>query len=107
MSELRPEDFQNEIDEEMTVTISTDDGDVECAIVTIFTVDEKDYIALLPLDKAGNPSEDEVWFYGYKEDFDDPNSEPELIYIEDEDELEAVMDKFDEYLDNLDFEEMN
>lgn len=105
MSELNPDDFLNEIDEEMTVTIDTDEGSVECSIITILTVNDKDYIALLPMDKEGNPSEDDVWFYGYKENPDDPNEEPELIYIDDDDELEAVFDKFDEYLDNLEFDE--
>ncbi|MBQ6574588.1 MAG: DUF1292 domain-containing protein, partial [Lachnospiraceae bacterium] len=46
----------------------------------------------------------EVWFYGYKEDENDPNVEPELFYIEDDDEYEAVADAFDEYLDDEEFE---
>lgn len=104
MSDLRPEDFDDYVDEDMTVTIDTDDGEVTCSILTILTVDNKDYIALLPQDKEGNTGED-VWFYGYKEDPNDPNVEPELIYIEDEDELEAVYDKFDEYLDEIEFDE--
>lgn len=105
MSELKPEDFQQEMDEAMTVTISTDDGDIECSIITILTVDDKDYIALLPLGKEGNPSEDDVWFYGYSENENDPNEEPVLTYIDDDDELEAVFDKFDEYLDSIEFDE--
>ncbi len=31
---------------------------VECEILTIFTVNEQDYIALLPLTEAGEPNED-------------------------------------------------
>lgn len=104
MSEIKPEDFNDVIDEEMTVTINTDEGDITCQIITILTVDNKDYIALLPLDKDGNPTED-VWFYGYKEDPNDPNKEPELIYIDDDEELENVFDKYDEYLDDLEFDE--
>ena len=98
----------NEFDEtEMTVDIELDDGTtVTCAIVTIITVNEKDYIALLPLDENGQSNDGEVWFYGYKEDEDDPNVEPELIYIEDDDEYEAVADAFDEFLDNEEFELM-
>jgi len=53
MSELRPEDFDKEMDEEMTVTIETDDGDYICSIITILTVDDKDYIALSPQDEVG------------------------------------------------------
>lgn len=105
MSDIRPEDFENEIDEQMTVTLNLEDGDVTCAIITILTVDGKDYIALEPIDDEGEPIGDDVWFYGYKEDEKDPNAEPELIYIDDDDELEAVFDKFDEYLDSLEFDE--
>ena len=65
--------------EEMTVTLELDDGSVDCAVVTIITVEEKDYIALMPLDENGENEDGEVWFYGYKENPDDPNEEPELI----------------------------
>ena len=41
-------------DTDMTVDIELDDGTVvNCAIVTIITVNGKDYIALLPLDENG------------------------------------------------------
>ena len=94
-------------DTNMTVEIELTDGrKVTCAIVTILTVNSKDYIVLLPLDEDGNSSEGEVWFYGYKEDENDPNVEPELTYIADDDEYEAVADAFDEYLDNEEFELM-
>lgn len=98
--------FDKELDEEMTVSLDLDDGTtVVCSIVTIFEVGDKDYIALMPLDEEGNAASDEVWIYGYKENEEDPNEEPELIYIDDEDEYEAAADKFDEYLDSLDFED--
>ena len=49
--------------EEMTVELELDDGsNVTCAVVTILTVSEKDYIALLPLDENGENAEGEVWF---------------------------------------------
>ena len=94
-------------DTDMTVEIELTDGKkVNCAIITILTIHDKDYIVLLPLDDEGQSSEGEVWFYGYKEDDNDPNVEPELIYIEDDEEYEAVADAFDEYLDNEEFEMM-
>jgi len=94
-------------DEEMTVDIELEDGtNVTCAIVTILTVNSKDYIVLLPLDEEGQSEDGEVWFYGYKEDESDPNIEPELIYIEDDEEYEAVADAFDEFLDNEEYEAM-
>ncbi len=45
---------QNNDDEDIVVTLDLDDGSqVECEILTIFTVGERDYIALLPLDENG------------------------------------------------------
>lgn len=97
----------NFADEEMTVTLELDNGrEVNCAVVTILTVSEKDYIVLLPLDENGDNEDGEVWFYGYKEDESDPNAEPELLFIEDDDEYESVADAFDEYLDSQEFDEL-
>ena len=52
-----------ENDEEMTVTLTLDDGtELECVVLTIFEAGEKEYIALLPLD--GREAEDgEVCLY--------------------------------------------
>lgn len=94
-------------DEEMTVEIELTDGTiVNCAIITILTVNKKDYIALLPLNENGENEDGEVWFYGYHENPDDSNEEPELIYIEDDEEYDAVADAFDEFLDNSEFDEL-
>lgn len=92
--------------EEMNITVSFDDGDVVCAVVTIFECEDKDYIALLPLDETGNNEDGEVWLYGYSENPDDPNEEPELRYIEDDDEFEKVEEAFDEYLDTVEYDEI-
>lgn len=97
----------NYAEEEMTVDIELEDGEkVNCAVITILTVNQKDYIALLPLDENGENQAGEVWFYGYREDENDPNAEPELLYIEDDEEYEAVSDAFDEFLDNQEFDEL-
>ncbi|MCH5275252.1 MAG: DUF1292 domain-containing protein [Lachnospiraceae bacterium] len=97
----------NFAEEEMTVDIELEDGKkVNCAVITILTVNKKDYIVLLPLDENGENQDGEVWFYGYKEDETDPNVEPELLYIEDDEEYEAVSDAFDEFLDNQEFDEL-
>lgn len=94
-------------DEEMTVELELDDGTiVNCAIVTILTVESKEYIALLPIKEEGSDEEGEVWFYRYHENPDDPNAEPELDYIEEDEEYEKVADAFDEYLDNCEFDEL-
>ncbi len=94
-------------DEEMTVTLDLEDGtSVTCAIVTILTVQNQDYIVLLPLEEDGENHDGNVWFYRYCEDENDPNAEPELTYIEDDEEYEIVADAFDEYLDNVEFDEL-
>ena len=95
------------VDEEMTVDITLENDEVvTCAVITILEVEGKDYIVLLPLDEDGNNDVGEGWFYGYSENPNDPNEEPELSYIEDDDEYEAVADAFDEYLDNCEFDEL-
>ncbi|WWR17384.1 DUF1292 domain-containing protein [Lachnospiraceae bacterium JLR.KK008] len=97
----------NNTDEEMTVELELEDGSkVECAIITILTVREQDYIALLPLDEKGENTDGEVWLYRYHEDEVDPDIEPELTYIEDDEEYEAIAEAFDEYLDNSEFDEL-
>ncbi|MBQ7564195.1 MAG: DUF1292 domain-containing protein [Lachnospiraceae bacterium] len=97
-----------EEEEEMTVTLELDDGtSVTCAVLTIFDMDEQDYIALLPLDEKGEASEEGVWIYRYTENPDDPNEEPVLTYIEDDDEYDAASDRFDEILDNDLFEDLD
>lgn len=96
-----------EPEEEMSVELELDDGSkVNCAVITILEVTGKNYIVLLPLDEDGENVDGEVWFYGYSENEEDPNEEPQLIYIEDDEEYEAVADAFDEYLDNCEFDEL-
>lgn len=96
-----------ENDEEMTVTLDLEDGtSVTCAIVTILTVNRQDYIVLLPLEEDGENHDGMVWFYRYAENEADPNEEPVLAYIEDDEEYDMVSDAFDEYLDNVEFDEI-
>lgn len=108
MDKTNNQDTGNGYDaEEMTVELDLEDGtSVTCAIVTILSVGSQDYIALLPLDENGDNADGEVWFYRYRENPDDPNEEPELTYIDDDEEYEAVTDAFDEYLDTAEFDEL-
>lgn len=91
-------------DDDMFVTLDLDDGSsVECQILTIFEADGRDYIALLPLDENGDGNEDgEVFIYRYSEDAE---GNPSLENIEDDDEYEVVSDRFDELLDEAEFED--
>lgn len=96
----------NEIpEEEMSVELNLDDRNVECSVITVLEVDGQDYIALKPIVDEDDEIYGEVWFYGLIEDPDDPNVEPELIPIDDEETYEAVVDAFDEFLDEQDFDE--
>ncbi|MDO5522138.1 MAG: DUF1292 domain-containing protein [bacterium] len=86
-------------DEEMTVTLTLDDdSELECAVISIFPVAEKQYIALLPLD---NESED-VYLYRFAKN----GEEMQLDNIEDDDEYEAVADAFDMILDDMEYDDM-
>lgn len=92
-------------DEEVTVTLTLDnDEEIECVVLTIYSVDDKEYIALLPLDEEGENEEGDVFIYRYIETED---GEPTLENIEDDDEYEAAADAFDEWLDEQDFEELD
>lgn len=93
-------------DDDMFVTLDLDDNtQVECRILTIFEVDEQDYIALLPLEENGEPNEDgEVFIYRYAEDAE---GNPSLDNIASDDEYEAVADRFDELLDEAEFDELD
>lgn len=92
-------------DEEMKVELSLDDGQtVICEVITILEVNGKDYIALLP-EGQDDIEDQDVWFYSYSENPNDPNEEPNLEYIDDDEEYEAVCDAFDEFLDDLEYDE--
>ena len=94
-------DAENE--EEMTVTLTLDDGrELECVVLTISPAGDKEYIALLPMDDEDS-EEGEVYLYRYTED---ENGAPNLENIEDDDEYEIVADAFDELLDEQEYDEL-
>lgn len=89
-------------DEDICVTLDMDDGtQVECEILTIFEVNEQDYIALLPTEDE-TEEEGAVYIYRY---FEDEEGNPSLENILDDEEFEAVEERFDELLDEAEFEE--
>lgn len=99
MSELNN---QNE-EEVITVTLSLDNDEVvECAVLTTFTAGERTYIALLPLNEDGETETGDVYLYRYEE----IDGEPTLDNIEDDNEYEMVADRFDEWMDEQEWEEL-
>ena len=89
MSENRKFEYGLRDDADMSVTLTLDDdSELECAVVAIFPVQNKDYIALLPL----NEEIDEVYLYRFKHNGDE---DLELENIEDDAEFETVADAYD------------
>lgn len=92
-----------ENDDEMYVTLTLDDdSEVECIVITIFEAGDRDYIALLPMDSV-ETEDGEVFLYRYSEDAD---GNPELDSIESDEEYEIVADRFDEWLDEQEYNEI-
>lgn len=88
-----------------TMTLELDDGDIlECIVVAIFPVNDRQYIALLPMNDEGQVEDDaEIFLYRFEEPED---GEVDLEVIEDDDEFELVSDYFDEMLDEQEFDDL-
>ncbi len=87
-------------DEEI-MTLTLEDGtEIECAVIALFPVEEKEYIALLPLE---NQEDGEIFLYGYEED---EEGAFELVSIESDEEYENVTKAFDEILDEAELDEL-
>ena len=88
--------------DDISVTLELENGSIECSVVTVFTAEGRDYIALLP--ETGPDAETgSVYLYRYSVD---ESGEPVLGYIDDDDEYETASDAFDEYLDSAEFDEL-
>ena len=97
------EQNMNPEEEVVTVTLTLDNDEVvECAVLTVYTANEKEYIALLPLNEDGESEDGDVYLYRYEE----VDGEPTLSNIEDDDEYEVAADAFDEWKDEQEFEEL-
>lgn len=85
-----------------TVTLTLEnDEELECEILTIYTAAGRDYIALAPMDES---LEGIVYLYRY---IDHGENEPELEQIDTDEEYEIASDGFDEWLDTMEFEELD
>ena len=88
-----------------TMTLDLDDGGkLECIVLNVFPVNNREYIALVPMNDEGHVEEDaQIFLYRFEELGDD---EVNLETIEDDDEFELVSDYFDEMLDEQEFNEL-
>lgn len=94
----------NNLDEaQITVTLTLEnDEEIDCAVLTTYSANGRDYIALLPLDEDGESADGDVFLYRYEE----VDGEPTLDNIEDDEEYEIAADAFDEWMDEQEFEEL-
>lgn len=91
-------DNANEKDFDTITIVMENDEEVECSIITYLEVDDKEYIVLLPLEEES----EEVYIYRFHLG---ENEEPVLENITDDDEYDAVSDAYEEFLDDLDYED--
>lgn len=93
----------NTIYTEDTITLYLDNHvEVDCDILAIFSIKEQFYIALMPQKTIEGYESFEYFLYRYQSD----GKNVELSDIESETEWEAVEDKFEELLDEEEFNSM-
>ena len=80
---------QNQIPNTISLTLD-DNTEVECAILTIFPVKEKEYIALLPLDENGQNQDGEVYLYVFSRT---EQGDPMLANIESDEEYASAAEE--------------
>ena len=97
------EKITDSYDDELIMTLEMEDGTTEdCIVLAIFPLEDKQYIALTPVDQAED-EEGDIYLYEYSED---DEGQPVLGDIEDDDLFESVCDRFDEICDEEDFDEL-
>lgn len=98
MSSKNQQNYDADISDpdDIAVTIELDDGrQLECGIVTIFTVNGQDYIALLPYGKDGEPDlQADILFYRFYEDDEETAENADIGNIESEEEFALVKEAF-------------
>ena len=88
--------------ESLTVTLTRENNEeLECAVLNIFKADEKEYIALLPLDENGDNTDGQIYLYRFIDNGEE--EEPGLENIEEDEEFDRVSAIFNEWLDTQDF----
>ena len=88
--------------ESLTVTLKLENNEeLECAVLNIFEADEKEYIALLPLDENGDNTDGQIYLYRFIDNGEE--EEPGLENIEEDEEFDRVSAIFNEWLDTQDF----
>ena len=81
--------------EAITVTLTLENDEAE----------EREYIALLPLDENGDNDDGQVFLYRFIDNGED--AEPDLENIEDDQEFERVSNAFNELMEEQDFADID
>lgn len=93
MSHDHNHDHDHEHEEVEVITLTLEDNsELKCAVIGIFPFEEKEYIALMPLDGDDIDEDASVLLYEYNEIGDD---DLELVFIEDEEYFNKVADEFE------------
>lgn len=88
--------------ESLTVTLTLENNEeLECAVLNIFEAEEKEYIALLPLDENGDNTDGQIYLYRFIDNGEE--EEPGLENIEEDEQFDRVSAIFNEWLDTQDF----
>lgn len=88
--------------ESLTVTLTLENNEeLEYAVLNIFEAEEKEYIALLPLDENGDNTDGQIYLYRFIDNGEE--EEPGLENIEEDEEFDRVSAIFNEWLDTQDF----
>lgn len=78
--------------EQLTVDIDTEGGTVTCTVISVFDVEDKNYIALFPQ----NVNPENIYLFKYNEISEE---NVEILNIEDEDEYAKALEKFDSLME--------
>ncbi len=96
-------DMDDEDDmDDIRVTIDYEDGSsVECCVLTIYEIEEQDYIALLPLEDDDETVSGDVIVMRY---FEPEDGEPDIEEIEDEEELSVAVQVLQQIMEEEDID---
>lgn len=101
MSDNKPNNMpEEEVDRNHITLTLEDDSELNCEVIGIFPVGDREYIALLP---EGSGEDGEVIIYRFTELEGD---DIQLDNIEDDAEFELVSEAFDEFMDEQEFDEL-
>lgn len=93
------EDMNFEESHDLITLTLDDDSEVECVVLSIFSVEEKEYIALMPVEELEKDEENsEVLLYRFLES---EEGELDLSNIETDEEYDLVAEAFSQILDEM------